>query len=236
MLHTLKRILSFKNRICCNASGRIIISLIAFLVFCLDSAGQSIRPFGVNTYKPPKSESPYFLKPNQTARAYSIDSILSYLSNYGLSNNNNFLLVPSCHKKVIGLLHRCNEVVIFNEKGYAYLLHPEHSCINNSMLLSHNPLSKCMVDSSRTLDTFLSYLEPITPVSVNKSKKTAIIFWNFSTGIKSDDIPFDWVHILRQQDGDSMNIVLANVDVSSSWPEDVQQVNLKFLQEILGYF
>ncbi|MES2479339.1 MAG: hypothetical protein V4561_09640 [Bacteroidota bacterium] len=220
---------------CLSLALNMTFLIICLLFFNVSSSAQVIRPFVYNTQKE-KSISEYYLQPNKIARTYSSDSILHFLNTLHLQKENIFVSRSTSYFGIVGLLHRYNEILIFNEQHFAYKFHPEHSCVNNTAILSYNNFSKLPIDSTKKLDTFLSYIQPISTLSINKRKVTAIIFWNFSTGIKSDDNPFEWLKILRNNYGDEINILLVNMDVNESWPEDIKVSELAHLEKIIKLF
>lgn len=220
---------------CLSLALNLTFLIICLLFFNVSSSAQVIRPFVYNTQKQ-KSTAEYYLQPNKVARTYGSDSILHFLNTLNLKKENIFVSRSTAYFGIVGLLHRYNEILIFNEQHFAYKFHPEHSCVNNTAILSYNNFSKLPIDSTKKLDTFLSYIQPISALSINKRKVTAIIFWNFSTGIKSDDNPFEWLKILRSNYGDEMNILLVNMDVNESWPEDIKVSELAHLEKLLKLF
>lgn len=220
---------------CMNLAANLTLLIICLLFFKVSSSAQVISPFVYNTQKE-KSISEYYLRPNKIARTYSSDSILHFLTRLNLKKENIFVCRSTAYFGIVGLLHRYNEILIFNEQHFAYKFHPEHSCVNNTAILSYNSFSKLPIDSTKKLDTFLSFIQPISALSINKRKVTAIIFWNFSTGIKSDDNPFEWLKVLRSNYGAEINILLVNMDVNDSWPEDIKVLELAHLEKILKLF
>lgn len=218
-----------------NLAMRLTLLIVCVLSTISSSSAQIIRPNIYNTQKV-KSVSEYYLQPNKVARTYSSDSILHFLNTLNINTENIFVSRPTSYFGIVGLLHRYNEILIFNEQNFAYKFHPEHSCVNNTALLSHNNISQFSIDSTKKLDTFLSYVQPISGLAISKRKVTAMIFWNFSTGIKSDDNPFEWVKILRRNYGEEINILLVNMDVNESWPEDVKAEELTHLEKVLKLF
>lgn len=220
---------------CLSLAVNPTLLIICLLFFKVSSSAQVIRPFVYNTQKE-ESISEYYLQPNKVARTYSSDSILHFLNRLHLQKENIFVTRSTAYFGIVGLLHRYNEILIFNEQHFAYKFHPEHSCVNNTAILSYNNFSKLPVDSTKKMDTFLSFIQPISALSINKRKYTAIIFWNFSTGIKSDDNPFEWLKILRSNYGEEINILLVNMDVNESWPEDIKVSELARLEKILNLF
>lgn len=161
----------------------------------------------------------YLLKPFENFIVESSNQTIEFYSTNKLLKVNNFIVKDSFFMNFGRIIQKLNELYVFDSQNRKLIFYDGIKCANNTLILKNLTLDKIKkTENSNFYDSLLDMIKPISILDSTKKDYTAIIIWNKSMGIKSEDNFIEWEKILLSKFS-SIKIVKVNYDSYNDYKE-----------------